>query len=203
MQFSCLQAIKDLTSKCSNSCTTKRKVWLLYCEALGSTHHKVAYSTFLQCVAEVCPTHMVTKPCLGLSEEQRGNNKGLKNKSPWSSACSMNVLAIFDFVVSTPPSLFSAEACLFDGMVHYSFDMAQQVHYPSNPLQPGPIYFLTPRKCALFGVCIRIDGAFVTGNGANTIVTSSRYCACLNQHIWNLEERQEVDLLARISPFRF
>ena len=26
-------------------------------------------------------------------------------------------------------------------MAHYSFDFAQQVHYPSNPLQPGPIYF--------------------------------------------------------------
>ena len=37
--------------------------------------------------------------------------------------------------------------------VHYSFDFAQQVHYPSNPLQPGPIYFLTPRKAAIFGVC--------------------------------------------------
>ena len=36
---------------------------------------------------------------------------------------------------------------------HYSFDFAQQVHIPSDPLQPGPVYFLTPRKCALFGVC--------------------------------------------------
>ncbi len=36
--------------------------------------------------------------------------------------------------------------------VHYSFDYAQQVHYPSDPLQPGPIYFLTPRKCTVFGV---------------------------------------------------
>ena len=27
-----------------------------------------------------------------------------------------------------------------------------QVHYPSDPLQPGPVYFLTPRKCAIFGV---------------------------------------------------
>uniref|UniRef100_A0A1X7THG1 Uncharacterized protein n=1 Tax=Amphimedon queenslandica TaxID=400682 RepID=A0A1X7THG1_AMPQE len=34
--------------------------------------------------------------------------------------------------------------------VHSSFDYAQQVHYPSDPLQPGPIYFLTPRKCGLF-----------------------------------------------------
>ena len=31
--------------------------------------------------------------------------------------------------------------------------MAQQIHYPSDPLQPGPIYFLTPWKCAIFGTC--------------------------------------------------
>jgi len=36
---------------------------------------------------------------------------------------------------------------------HYSFDFAQQVHLPSSPLQPGPIYFLVPRKCGIFGVC--------------------------------------------------
>lgn len=36
--------------------------------------------------------------------------------------------------------------------VHYSFDMAQQVHIPSNPLQPGPIYFLVPFKVGIFGV---------------------------------------------------
>uniref|UniRef100_A0A1X7T506 Uncharacterized protein n=1 Tax=Amphimedon queenslandica TaxID=400682 RepID=A0A1X7T506_AMPQE len=27
------------------------------------------------------------------------------------------------------------------------------VHYPSNPLQPGPIYVLTLRKCGRLGVC--------------------------------------------------
>lgn len=37
--------------------------------------------------------------------------------------------------------------------VHYSFDFAQQVHLPSNAAQPGPMYFLTPRKCGIFGVC--------------------------------------------------
>lgn len=36
--------------------------------------------------------------------------------------------------------------------VHYSFDMAQQVHIPSNPLQPGPIYFLVPFRIGIFGV---------------------------------------------------
>ena len=38
-------------------------------------------------------------------------------------------------------------------MLHVGFDFAQQVHLPSDPLQPGPIYFLTPRKCGIFGVC--------------------------------------------------
>ena len=81
----------------------------------------------------------------------------------------------------SPPAPFSSpEPCSFQSMVHYSFDMAQQVHFPSNPLQPGPIYFLTPRKCALFGVCCEavprqinylIDEAFDTGKGANTIVS--------------------------------
>jgi hypothetical protein len=61
-----------------------------------------------------------------------------------------------------------------------TFDLAQQVHYPSDPLQPGPIYFLTPRKCAIFRVCCKaiprqvnylIDEACDTGKGSNTIVS--------------------------------
>ena len=37
-------------------------------------------------------------------------------------------------------------------VMHYSFDYAQQVHYPFNAQQPGPIFFKTPRKCGIFGV---------------------------------------------------
>ena len=37
--------------------------------------------------------------------------------------------------------------------MHYSFDYAQQVHLPSDQLQPGPIYFLVYLKIGLFGVC--------------------------------------------------
>ena len=48
--------------------------------------------------------------------------------------------------------------------VHYSFDYAQQVlfpsdplqpdpiYFPSDPLQPDPIYFLTTRKCSVFSI---------------------------------------------------
>ena len=44
------------------------------------------------------------------------------------------------------------EPCSLDTTIHYLFDFAQHVHYPSNPMQPGPIYFNTPRKCAIFGI---------------------------------------------------
>ena len=36
--------------------------------------------------------------------------------------------------------------------VHYSFDYAQQIDFPSDPMQPGPIYFMTPWKSSIFGV---------------------------------------------------
>ena len=67
-----------------------------------------------------------------------------------------------------------------DIFAHYSFDMAQQVFYPNDPLQPGPMYFLTPRKCGVFGVCCEsiplhinylIDEAVDVGKGANAIVS--------------------------------
>jgi len=64
--------------------------------------------------------------------------------------------------------------------MHYSFDYAQQVHLPSNPLQPGLFYFLVPRKCGLFGVCCEglprqvnflIDEAHLISKGANAVVS--------------------------------
>ena len=39
------------------------------------------------------------------------------------------------------------DPCSFNGLALYSFDFAQQAHYPSNPIkQPGPIYFKTPKE---------------------------------------------------------
>ena len=51
-------------------------------------------------------------------------------------------------------------------------------------MQPGPIYFLTPRKCGIFGVCCAaipqqvnflIDEAFDTGKGANAVISMVHY----------------------------
>lgn len=70
--------------------------------------------------------------------------------------------------------------CSFKGMSHYSWDYAQQTHYPYHPLQPGPIFFKTPRKCSIFGLCndgiglqycYLIDEIVNTGKGANATIS--------------------------------
>ena len=67
---------------------------------------------------------------------------------------------------------------------HYNFDYAQQVHLPSDPLQPGPIYFLVPRKVGLFGVCCEgvprqvkflTDEAHLFSKGANAVTSYLHY----------------------------
>lgn len=72
------------------------------------------------------------------------------------------------------------EPCSHDFAMHYSFDFAQQVHYPSSPLQPGPMYFLVPRKCGIFGVCCEalpqqvnylIDEGMCTSKGSNAVIS--------------------------------
>lgn len=54
------------------------------------------------------------------------------------------------------------------------------MHIPSNPLQPGPIYFKTPRKCGIFGVYCEgiprqvnylINESAQTGKGANSVIS--------------------------------
>ena len=71
-------------------------------------------------------------------------------------------------------------ACSIDTTIHYSFDFAQLIHILSNPMQPRPIYFKTPRKCGIFGVVCEaiprqvnylIDEASDIGKGANTTVS--------------------------------
>ena len=81
--------------------------------------------------------------------------------------------------VPPPPHMMVAPASNAIS-AHYSFDFVQQVHYPNNLLQPGSIYFLTPKKAAIFGVCCEAipqqvnflsDEASDTGKGTNTVVS--------------------------------
>ena len=89
-----------------------------------------------------------------------------------------------DGVFQPPPLSSQAPANSRRIRVHYSFDYTQQVHFPSDPLQPGPIYFLTPRKCSIFGVnCEALprqvnflgDEAGDCGKGANAVISQLDY----------------------------
>ena len=62
-------------------------------------------------------------------------------------------------------------------VMHYSFDYAQQVHYPQ---EPGPIFIKTAQKCGIFGISCKptssqvnymIDEADDIGKGANTTIS--------------------------------
>ncbi len=64
--------------------------------------------------------------------------------------------------------------------MHYSWDFAQQVHYPYEDQQVGPIYFKTPRRAQLFGICCEgipcqvnylIDEANFIDKSANTVIS--------------------------------
>ena len=68
----------------------------------------------------------------------------------------------------------------YEGTIHYSFDYAQNVMYPSNPQQPGPAYFKSARKCGIFGIACEplafqvnylIDEDDDPGKGANSTVS--------------------------------
>ena len=70
--------------------------------------------------------------------------------------------------------------CTLDKTMHYSFDYAQQVHIPSNPQRPGPIYFKMPLKCGIFGITAEavprqvnflIDEGVAVGKGANPTIS--------------------------------
>ena len=67
-----------------------------------------------------------------------------------------------------------------DIVMHYSWDFAQQFHYPYEDQQVGPIYFKTPRRAQVFGVCCEaiprqvnylIDEADFLEKDANTVIS--------------------------------
>jgi hypothetical protein len=67
-----------------------------------------------------------------------------------------------------------------DMLMHYSWDFAQQLFYPFEDQQVGPIYFKIPRRAQLFGVCCEgipsqvnylIDEADFLEKNANMVIS--------------------------------
>ena len=106
----------------------------------------------------------------------------------WS--CSFGTLKPFHVPVVICPPLGPHPPCSTDFAVHLSFDYAQQVHLPSFQMQPGPLYFLVPRKVGIFGVCREgiprhvnhlIDESHCSSKGSNAVIS---YLHCYFENYW-------------------
>ena len=165
--------------KVLSSSETKKTVWRAYdraCEA--SDLQTVCYTKFLELWGQFYPNVVVAKPMTDLcftcqqntTKLQRAANLSDSEKSEYvkvhqehlngaqeerqfyRDSCLSSETTLETIGTETYLNSGSHNACSLNAKIHYSFDYAQQVHIPSNPFQPGPIYFKIPRKCGLFGV---------------------------------------------------
>ena len=189
-----------------SSSETKTSVWRVYtttCTASGE--QAVSYSKFVDLWHQFCPRVVVAKPmtdlCLtcqqnttklvraaNLPEHEKANCIKAQQehldcvqveREFYRKTCS-DAATTFSHTDADTNFNETHEPCSFSGTMHYSLDYAQQVHFPSNPMQPGPIYFKIPRKCGIFGVMCEavprqvnylIDEAAVCGKGANATIS--------------------------------
>lgn len=165
--------------------------------------HPVSYLKFLQIWGQFYPYVVISKPMTDLCITCQQNTNKLQRAAKkvecirahqdhinsvqserdfyrTSCANSQKTLETNDTVLNCA----NRNACSLNGTMHYLFYYAQQVHIPSNPLQPGPIYFKTPRKCGIFGVMCEavpqqvnflIDEAASAGKGANATISYVHY----------------------------
>ena len=197
---------KDEGIKLLPSHETKMSVWRSFessCKATGK--QAVSYPKFVELWEQFHPSVVVAKPMSDLCKTcQQNTTKLLRSanlpdheksecvgkqrehldlvqaeRNVYKEACKeaeINFKGIEDTTDLSAPH----QPCSFRGTMHYSFDYAQQVHIPSNPMQPGPIYFKTPRKCGIFGMICEaiprlvnylIDEASNLGKGANSTIS--------------------------------
>lgn len=197
--------------KVLSSSESKIRVWRDYEEACeASSLQAVSYRKFLQLWEQFHPNVVVSKTMTDLcwtcqqstNKLQRAANLSDREKSEclkahqdhlncakserehYKNSCANSENALETIGTETLLNRENRAACSLNATVHYSFDYAQQVHYPSNPLQPGPIYFKTPRKCGIFGVMCEglprqvnflIDEASSAGKGGNSTISYVHY----------------------------
>ena len=201
---------KRIDVKLLPSNLTKHGLWRTYTEiCLGTGTPSVGYSKFCDLWNQLCPFIVIMRPATDLCWTWQKNNNRIRNsvnlpesdkaeavraqeqhlflasgeRNFYKNCCQeskdgiQEYLKVVDFTVEREP-------CSYTGTVHYSYDYAQQLHFPADPNQPGPIYFKTPRKCALFGVCCEavpgqvnflIDESVLTGKGANSTISYVHY----------------------------
>lgn len=161
----------------------------------------VGYSKFCDLWNQLCPFMLIMRPATDLCWTCQKNNNKIRKTVNLPEAEKEEAVRIQEehLIISSGERenykkcceeakdsdfTFGREPCSFNGTMHYSYDYAQQLHYPSDPLQPSPIFFKTPRKCSLFGVCCEaiprqvnflIDEIVSTGKGANSTISYVHY----------------------------
>ena len=186
------------------SSLSKRAVWRVYREAVGAVH-AVAYSTFCLLWRSLVPSIVIMKPRSDLCWQCQQNSTAIMrtaNASDTEKTSTIDDALEHLRIVKMERSFYKSicDECKESIRAHFvtngefsppplaasiplnSNDI--KVHYPSDPLQPGPIYFLTPRKCTVFGVnCEAIprqvnfltDEAGDCGKGANAVLSRLHY----------------------------
>ena len=193
--------------KVLQSSESKMGAWRVYKSACQASNKRVvSYSKFLEIWGNFFPNVVISKPMTDLcttcqqntNKLQRAANLSEVEKSECIKAHQEHIncaqaerefyknswtntkKALEELEADEAVNHANRNACSLKTTMHYSFDYAQQVHYPSNPMQPGPIYFKTPRKCSIFGVMCEaipqqvnflIDEASLAGKGANATIS--------------------------------
>ena len=165
--------------KVLHSSETKMGAWHVYKSACQASNKRVvSYSKFLEIWGKFLPNVVISRPMTDLCMTcQQNTNKLQQAANLFEVEKSECIRAHQEHInctqaerefyknswMGTKKALEGMEAdeavnhanqnaCSLKTTMHYSFDYAQQVHYPSNPMQPGPIYFKTPCKCDIFGM---------------------------------------------------
>ena len=165
--------------KVLTSCETKIGVWRTYetaCRALDK--RAVGSSTFLQMWGQFYPDVVVSKAMTDLcitcqqntNKLQRAANllesesaellrnhqdhikSAQREREFYRHSCTNSQKTLDNIGGYAILSHTNRYVCSLKVTILYSFGFPQQVHIPSNPMQLGPIFFKTSRKCGIFGV---------------------------------------------------
>ncbi|KAK1901239.1 40S ribosomal protein S1 [Dissostichus eleginoides] len=142
-----IQGFKRTDIRVLPTTETKSSVWRKYKAQMQENGHRAAgNSTFRKLWKELIPSVVIGRPMRDLCWFCQKNNMAICLSSNLPDCVKSAKLRKQEEHLRTV-------GIDRETTIHYTFDYAQQVHYPSDPLQPGPIYFLVPRKCGVFGVC--------------------------------------------------
>ena len=206
-----IPGFKNDEVKVLSSSETKIGVWRKYETACrASDKRAVGSSKFFQMWEQFYPDVVISKPmtdlCITcqqnanklqratnlpesekaeiLKDNQDHINSAQREREFYRNSCTNSQKTLDNIGGYAILNRTNRNVCSLKATIHYSFDFAQQVHIPSNPMQPGPIYFQTLQKCGIFGVMCEaipqqvnflIDEAATTGKGANATISYTHY----------------------------